>query len=205
MVKRDAFSLIELIFAIVIIGITVISLPMMNQVNSKGIENALVQEVIYATSAKLNQATSYNWDELDDGNSSFSKVISNGDCNSSTKLRIGHINQPYHRRCLDDTSIRPSNIGSDGGDLDDLDDLDTITSSLFFTNGGAFVADADGYKNNYTTTISVTYADFGVTTAASKNIKKTTIIVKDLDANTVTSLSTYSANIGEANYYKRGY
>ena len=204
MVKRDAFSLIELIFAIVIIGITVISLPMMNQVNSKGIENALVQEVIYATSAKLNQATSYNWDELDDGNSSFSKVISNGDCNSSTKLRIGHINQPYHR-CLDDTSIRPSNIGSDGGDLDDLDDLDTITSSLFFTNGGAFVADADGYKNNYTTTISVTYADFGVTTAASKNIKKTTIIVKDLDANTVTSLSTYSANIGEANYYKRGY
>lgn len=205
MVNRYAFSMIELIFAIVVIGITVISLPVMTEVNSKGLENALVQEVIFATSTVINQSTTYNWDEMDDGNSSLSKVISTGDCNSSTKLRIGHINGPNHRRCLDDTSVRPSTIGSDGGDLDDIDDLNGTTSPLFFTNGLAFVADAHGYKKNYTTTISVKYDDFGATTAASKNIKKITVLVKDTDGNNVTALSTFSANIGEADFFKDTY
>ena len=45
--KRFGFTMIELIFAIVIIAISVMSLPMMTQVTNKGLEESLVQEAIF--------------------------------------------------------------------------------------------------------------------------------------------------------------
>jgi len=62
-VVKRAFTLIELIFAIVIIAITVVSLPMMTQVISKGIEKNLLQEAIFAGAAVLNESVSAKWDE----------------------------------------------------------------------------------------------------------------------------------------------
>jgi prepilin-type N-terminal cleavage/methylation domain-containing protein len=56
---RLAFTMIELIFAIVIIAISVMSLPMMTQVTSAGIERNLVQEAIFASVAEINLATTY--------------------------------------------------------------------------------------------------------------------------------------------------
>jgi len=103
-VRRYAFSLIELIFAIVVISIAVISLPMMIQTTSKGIQGNLTQEAIFASSTKLNEIISYPWDDnsMQKG-TIFSRVIwtSVNDCNSTTKLRLGHILQQQHRRCLD--------------------------------------------------------------------------------------------------------
>lgn len=201
--NKSAFSMIELIFAIVIIGVSVISLPMMTQVTSKAIEENLVQEAVFAASTELNQIVSYYWDENSvENNNSLSRVIDTNDCNITTRLRVGHIDQPLHRRCLDNNATRPSPepLGSDGGDLDDIDDTTGI-SSIF----ESFVASAEGYKEDYNKTVAVTYSSFGDTTAASKNIKKITVTITDLDGETITSLSTFSANIGEVDYYKRSY
>lgn len=63
MVRRSAFTLIELVFAIVIVAITVLSIPVMLQINSRGIEASVDQEAVFAASAKLMQTLAYPWDE----------------------------------------------------------------------------------------------------------------------------------------------
>lgn len=197
MVNRLAFTLIELIFAIVIIGISVISLPMMSQVIAKNTKGSMVQEAIYAASAELNQVVSYNWDENSiEDNASISRVVwaSSNECNNNTKRRVGHINQPYHRRCTDDNT---SGVTSVKDNLDDLDDA---------AHGSAEIFDGDisrsGYKTDYYSSVSVSSSSFGG--ASASNIKKVTINIFDEDEKIV-QLSTFSANIGEVDYYKRTY
>lgn len=200
-----AFTMIELIFAIVIIAITVLSLPMMTQVTSKGIENNLVQEAIFAASTKINETVSYYWDEnsLESGKY-LSNVVSvaPSDCNETTKLRSGHINQPLHRRCIDDTTLRPSTtLGSDSADLDDIDDVHGSTTNIFTST----TTSASGYKKNYNVTTSVSYASFGTEASTTNNIKKIEVTVTDSSSNTITKLNTYVSNIGEIDYLKRSF
>ncbi len=203
MSSKSAFSMIELIFAIVIIGVSVISLPMMTQATSKGVEGNLVQEAIFAASAELNQVLSYQWDEnAIEGSNLLSKVVwtSTTDCNSTTKLRAGHVNQPLHRKCIDNEILRPT-IAVDGT-INDIDDAINSTPVTIFTEAAGT---SQGYKNNYNSIVSVEYADFGATTAASQNMKKVTVSITDSDGKIITLLKTYSANIGEIDYYKRSY
>ena len=215
--KRSAFTLIELIFAIMIIAIAVMSLPMMSQTATDSIEGSIVQEAIFAASTELNQGVTYKWDDNStDSGFSTSRVIwtSTNDCNQTTKLRDGHINQPKHRRCSDNnySVMQPSVIGSDSGDLDDLDDLNGSTTELFITSSGSSTS-AQGYKNEYNRTISVDYVAFGEqdttkidypTTAISKDMKEIKITITD-DGNIVTQLKTYSANIGEVDIHSKVY
>lgn len=206
---RTAFTLIELIFAIVVIGITVISLPMMGQVINKGIEGNMVQEAIFIASTELNQAVTAKWDEnslQDGGSNSLARVIDNGNCDNNElsttyRQKIGHINQPFHRRCLDLNTTTISNASSNNN-IDALDDMEKTDVNL--TNSGVGQA---GYKQLYTTTVNVTNAGviFGEDQAnANSDIKKITVTVSDNDG-IITSLITYSANIGEVDYYKRSY
>jgi len=213
-VKRYAFTMIELIFAIVVISIAVISLPMMIQTSTKGIESNLVQEAIFASSAKLKEIISYPWDDNSiQSGSMLSKVIwtSAHDCNSSTKLRPGHIMEQQHRRCLDSnfSLIQPTAVlgmeVNDAGVYDDIDDFNNVSTHIFINNTGGSITSAQGYKEDYTMDINVSYAAFDTTTAASKNMKKIDITIKDSDNNITTKLHTYSANIGEVDYYKRSF
>ena len=206
MVTRYAFTMIELIFAIVIISIAVLSLPMMNQVIAKNTEGSIVQEAIFAASAELNQVLSFNWDENSiEDNTSLSRVIwtSSTDCNNTTKRRPGHINQAYHRRCADDNTTRPSttmglDIGESPGNKNDIDDA--VHSSVSALEGSS---SATGYKVSYNSSVTVTSpSSFGGTSDA--NIKKITVTISDADGN-ITQLSTFSSNIGEIDYYKRSY
>ena len=205
LLKKSAFTMIELIFAIVIIGIAVISLPMMTQATSKSIEENLVQEAVFAASAELNQVLSYNWDENSkESETSLAKVAWTSDCNSSTKLRPGHISQTLHRRCVDSNASVPTlSLGLEGGEVtpDDIDDVNQSKHDIFidYTNSSA------GYKESYTSEINISYANFGSVIAADKNIKKVKITISDSNNNTITSLKAYSANIGEIDYYKRSY
>ena len=190
---RYAFTLIELIFAIVIIGITVITLPMMNQIISKGIEGNIVQEAIFASATKLNQITTAYWDDnsFEPGytelNSSSRIINVSGDCNPISKKRAGDVS----RRCLDDNTTTASNTNS-RADITSLDDMAHPQQALFLNP----TPSKSGYKNSYTSTVTVTpNAIFAG--SANPNMKKITITVKNSDGKIVTSLNTYSANIGE--------
>jgi len=189
---RFAFTMIELIFAIVVIGISVMSLPTMTNVINKGIENNIVQEAIFASSTELMGATSGYWDEnsMQDINKSATSRVINiyNDCNSSTKLRFGHINQPYHRRCLDNLSTTPR--ATSGGNVYDLDDASHSSKDIFINPS----PNAKGYKQSYKSTITV---------VQNGDIKEITSTIKDENNNTITVLKAQSANIGETEYFKR--
>ena len=194
---RPAFTMIELVFAIVVIAIAVVSLPMMMQSNTKGMEKNIVQEAIFAASVELMQATTGYWDanSTDDNNESeYSRVINiSQDCNSTTKLRPGQINQPYHRRCLDDTDLHTASNEKNSSFIT-LDDFSHPQRPLFIGE----TDDGSGYKHmNYTSTLTVHQA------ADDNNTKILTITVFDENNNTVTLLRTKSANIGEPQYYYR--
>ena len=206
--KRFAFSMIELVFAIVIIGITVASLPIMTNAIGEGVENNLVQEAVFAASAQMNQVLSYRWDEnsineaADVNATGLAKVIDNIDfCDDDTKLKPGHIDQPLHRRCLDSNTTTTSTLGSgDGGETlkDDIDD-NIVTGQALFT---ATASSADAYKDNYTYSIAVSKSTFEGR-VNSNEAKEITVTVFDSDGDTLTQLQSYSFNIGEVDYHKR--
>ncbi len=204
---RSAFTLIELIFAIVVIGISVISLPMMTQVTTSSIEGNMVQEAIFAAATELNLAITANWDDhsIEAANpNSLARVIDDGTCSAIAALvaprrKVGHIDQPLHRRCLDDDQTVVTYADADtSANVVALDELEK-------TNSNAFTAETvlqAGYKNQYNVTIDVTRpANFNGNNVAIKEIEVT---ISDADG-IVTSLKTYSANVGEVDYFKRMY
>ena len=201
--KRFAFTMIELIFAIVIIAISVMSLPMMTQVTQKGIESNILQEAIFAASAELMGATAGYWDEVsmrDINVSHLSRVIDIGasnDCNNTTKLKPGHINQPFHRRCLDENSTAITDLDKNITSIYSLDDAAHGTEDIFVDGTATGTADKTGYKELYNSEINVSLS------STDNNIKIITATVTDSDGNPITVLKTQSANIGEIDYYKR--
>jgi len=201
-VKKAAFTLIELIFAIVIIAITVVSLPMMNQAVSKGISANIVQEAIFAAATELNSAVSANWDanSSEPNISTYARVIETtpGYCDATTRLMDGHIKQPLHRRCLESNTTRASNTKLNA---DALEDMGHGSKNIFVDT----TTEAAGYKDTYTSEVTITpNASFGVLNS-DPNIKEIEIIVKNSSGKTIVKLKTYSCNIGEVDYYSRSY
>ena len=208
MVKRSAFSFIELIFTIVIIAITVVSLPMMNQAIYKSVDENLVQEAIFAAATELNEAVTASWDEASIDASfpnSYARVIDhtgscNDDSNSSTYRQMpGHINQPLHRKCLIDSTVLPVDSSADLT-ITALDDMEHGSQNIFvdLTN------DSVGYKQAYNSTIAVD-RNILFDEIINPDIKRIVIRIDDSDGNIVTSLTTYSTNIGEVDYMKKEY
>ena len=198
---RHAFTFIELIFAIVIIAITIISLPMMNQAISKGIDENLVQEAIFASEAYLSEASTYAWDEnsLADVNlSSYSRIINlNNECNATTKQRKGNI----HRQCLSSLTTGISTMVN--GQMYAVDP-NNFHSELYDTSQAGTGDGASGYKKtDYNISLSITTpVAFG--TAPTNDMKKLSVQVTDnSNGNTIVKLSTYVANIGEVPYYHK--
>jgi len=108
------------------------------------------------------------------------------------------MNKPKGRRCLNDTTITtPSNTAANA--VVGLEDMEKTDEDIFLGNKGE-----TGYKQKYTYTLDVTHpATFGG--SSNNNIKKIQIAIKDEDLKIVTRLTTYSANIGETDIYKRTY
>lgn len=189
--------MIELIFAIVVVSIVVFSLPMMIQMVSKEVEDNIVQEAIFAASTELMESTSYYWDanSMQDNNlSNLERVINiNNVCESNASnprygLAPGHIAQPYHRRCLENSAIAPAD--SNSALFPNLDNAEHADQLMFTDN----TTDAVGYKEDYHSTVDVT---------RTNDTKVITVTVTTSGGDLITRLRTYSANIGEVDFYKR--
>ena len=194
--NRFAFTMLELIFAIVIISITILSLPMMSQINEKGMEENIVQEAIFAASTELMGASAGYWDtqSMEDSNySHISRVIDiDGDCNNITsskryRLKTGHIEQPFHRRCVISTTGNCADSSSTI--FPNLNNAEHSSSEIFLNDN----PDNSGYKKTYFSKVDVT---------RDKNIKYIKVTVSD-SKKTLVVLKMQSANIGEVDYFKR--
>ena len=200
--KKSAFTLIELIFAIVIIAVSVMSLPMMTQATSKGIEANIVQEVIFATGAILNESTTYYWDSnsMDDSNTTsngYSRVVNAGQCvgGGVPYKRVGHIN----RQCLDDNTTTPNAVG----DSTSIEWAANIYNDIDILTGTAAAAT---YKDSYSARAIVTSCStggcikFGLAADPNNNpsLKEVQVQVTPTgSANILVLLRAYVANIGE--------
>nr|WP_321267708.1 hypothetical protein [uncultured Sulfurimonas sp.] len=196
-----AFTMIELIFAIVVIAISVVSLPMITQITMKTIDDNLVQEAIFASVAGLNEATSYRWDEhsmndklIDPINS---RVINTGDCVVGIpNKRLGHIN----RQCLENLGTAPYVGGPPYSDS--LDEAAHGAQSIYIVGA---TTSAEGYKKLYNSTLTVTpNVVFEDGAGNNPNMKEIILTVLDAsDSSTVVQMKTYSANIGEITYERK--
>lgn len=196
---KQAFTLIELIFAIVVIAIAMVSLPMMTQSTLKGVEANVLQETIFATGTILTESTTYYWDKhsMDDAPPPIERVVNTGGClNVGTSFkRTGHIN----RQCLDDNTTTPDIVG----DNTSIEQAANTYNGLEILTGDAA---SQTYKYNYTATATVTRCNnapgcvqFGLE-ANNPNLKEITIDVERTDkpGTVVVELHAYTANIGQA-------
>ena len=206
---RTAFTLIEIVFTILLLGIIATGLPMLLIGDADTREETIVQEAIYASTAKMSQLLSYAWDENSiaplTSTVASSKVLDINsttrdiefDRNGLTKFRLGHF-VGTGRRSLYDISITnrfSSAIGFDAGEtnatFDDIDDdIGTVT---FIESTGTTNTSSIGYKENYRMNISVSYIDVNNTygnnfiagmefenpVATTTNMKRITVQITD--------------------------
>ena len=219
--------MIELIFAIVIIAIVVISLPLMMKTNEDAMEGNVVQEALFASSAKMMQVLSYPWDEhstdstnpntygkvvnITGGNTNYIRKDANGTTDTASSYRVGHILENNHRRFHDVSLADANTIGA----------LGSVTPPTALNNVNITNAPFDnpttsqtGYKNNYKMDVSVNYVSdnnfagstfifSGTGNATASNIRLITVTIKDSAGVPLTLLRSYSSNIGEFDFAKR--
>lgn len=213
--------MIELIFAIVIIGIAVAGVPQMIERNSKSLEGNLVQEGVFAASAKAAQLLTYRWDtNSQDPNDllSHSKILDmptgSTDFNRTNSIfRKGGITAEAHRRFH-------SAVTNPVGPV--LNGLATGTQN-FITGGtskegykhefrvnisASYVNDGDGSYNTNSPSVVYNFPNFPSTVSNTPtNMKMVRIALQMLDESgtwkEMAVLDVYAANIGEIDYYKR--
>ena len=133
---QQGIAMIELIFAIVIMGIVLMSAPMLISTATKSGYIALQQEGINEAASQINMILGYTWDESNTDDSHVITVLQTAgdpglDENVTTGRRAGTPNIS-ERTFIDDNSTKwsASAIGADGGDLDDMDDFNGTTVNL---------------------------------------------------------------------------
>lgn len=195
---KSAFTLIELIFAIVIIGIAALSLPMMSQVTASGSEKSLAQEAIFIAFTEITKVTSSAWDENSRvGNNDYEHVIfvDNTEAGSGLLRRSGNINILYNTDI--NRTIRPSALGFDANDFDGTvnreDDVDDYIITGAAATGSA--GSASGYKFQYTKDIGVAASGSFGTLVNNPNIKRIQIGV-NASGSLLASFYMYTMNSG---------
>jgi hypothetical protein len=159
---RPAIAMIELIFAIVIIGIVLMSAPMLISTASKSGYVAIQQEGINEAATKVNMIMGYHWDEWSADELFLDPILGvssagHNDLNESgtTGRRIGTPKESYRsfvRSDGTDDLNASTTLGFDGTESeDDMDDFQGA-STLFFTG--------ETSTNEYveTTTINISTA-----------------------------------------------
>lgn len=228
MVRRSAFTLIELIFAIVIIAITVLSVPMMLQINSRGVQAGIDQEAVFAASAKLMQTLAYPWDEYSSTVDEITGVISDpgivtiagGTASLACPRASGG-----ERVC---NGYAISQLGVDDNSSIIAMDERIETNRAMDTNAttvGSVISTAATYKATYSMDVNVVHVSddnatdgsailynttnpftgktFLLSTgalspASPSHLKMVSVSIKDQNNRVITTLRAYAANIGWA-------
>lgn len=216
-IGRAAFTMIELIFAIVLIGVTVLTVPMMIETNNKALESNIAQEAIFLTSAVLSLTTTMVWDNRSivstgsTDNYVIAKILDIPGTNNHPRtaldstLRAGGIHEDKHRQFFDYNVSNPAQFYP----------AQTVDISMDFE--GEVNTTALGYKYDYGVVINRGYVSDNTNSFEStlgnkpvSNLKMTEVQIYDNpttlnDDTLITVLRAYTANIGEVDYAKRSF
>ena len=220
---RAGFTLIELIFAIVVIAVLVAGVPRIIAQNDVAVESSLVQDGISAVAGTSSAILSFAWDassanaadpldyaKVVDNTGSLGRKVVNLPSGAGTvavilPLRAGHINQENHRR------FHSANAPVTAGAIANIGAIQTTLSSAASAHGykSAYsIAIAPGYvpdgAANITgagSTISYNFSDTQVT--GPTNMKTAEIKLSSSTAANIVTMRVYAANIGEIDFQKR--
>ncbi len=209
---KRASSLLELVIAIVVMGIAVISFPLVLSTIQANNTFTLQGEALLGVKVRLDDILTYRWDENSLINDKIFVLVTDGDselnATTGTTRRIGHVPAYKRRKFSPDLngSTASSNLGKDGGDLDDIDDFNATTETLQATientnldyrfkdyNISATVNYVSDIANYSGTTLNYTFSDATISTRSS--IKMITLNVSGID--TPFTLRAFTCNVGE--------
>ena len=216
--NKKAMAMIELIFAIVVMGIAMLSIPMIMTQSSRGGDSAMMQESVAATSSEIQMIMSRAWDEGNTVASLGSPILATQSVNFATRAGLNAAS----RTTLSTNGLRlsASPIGIDQpNDSDDIDDFNGFTNNFTIYNGVqqqshlgeyidtqinmratvAYVNDAIALNTNVNFDYDPTSVAGGTT-----NIKRISVNLKTANnqdaalANKNITLNAFSCNIGTA-------
>ncbi|QIR76904.1 hypothetical protein FA592_11930 [Sulfurospirillum diekertiae] len=208
---RSAMSMIELVFAIVIMGIAVMSLPLiLTQVQNNN-AFAMQQEAILAAKAKIGDILTYEWDDNSySATAQRSYVLDtlngNGDLNrtGTTDQRVGHVNANYRRKLFDTSIALAARSATDtnttgGNDVDRFNGQDTNISATLENAGKGL-----DYVFALTLKPIITYAR---DTATYSNTPLNNFVFDFANANAITNIKTISVQVtgGDQNITLRAF
>ncbi len=189
---KNAFTLVELIFSIVIIALVFTVVPKLLFVTTKTMEVSIKEDGLFAAMALMGNIIRLPWDEntiLSEG-----KILDT-DANTCTDYRIGGF--AGSRNCLNSSASATTKaaFGSAGvlyGDVDDYDAYSAVTT---------------GGRIPYTLGVEVNYADTNFNAAAgSDELKEVKVNVSATGKSSLCStFFYYSANLGHVQINKRAW
>ncbi len=218
--------MIELIFAIVVVSISILALPTVLLTDATSQEQTLKEEGIMLTTTKVAQVLTYPWDQNSPplGVMSSSQVLNTGGDTDLSRIgasdfREGHFPDELRRRMTPSSNPRAASaIGGAANSNIGAFDGEQVTV-------GAAGADL-GYKKQYRLTTAVSYvtdaADYNTTgntnilfdfdtnaSAGTSNIKMVRVSTDELDTAgnwvPIIQMTSFASNIGEAEFFKRRY
>lgn len=224
---RPAIAMIELIFALVVMGITLLSVPLVVNQSIRSSTVAMQQEAIAAAASQLSLILTQKWDAFDSNATAPSGILNVTQGAAALALGARDLNTTYSTRRFNiqagfTNATTPANLGQElGVDYDDVDDFDNknMTLTLYgaenesLSNNKGEYADTTlvmqntvryGLDNapNYANSPVVFNFPFTSTAAGSTNIKLVSVTLtsgSNVDElNKEVSLSAFTCNIGTA-------
>lgn len=160
--------MIELIFAIVIMGITLLSAPMLISMASSSAQTTFRQESIAMLASHTNALLSYAWDEQDTASVNNDTVLRTDSIVARLNTRLGGSSKlrilppaPVARTASPRGQFGPNQDPDEAvlADRDDVDDFDNDVAALSMIDAVADVTDGDFLDQSIRITTTVTYAD----------------------------------------------
>ena len=200
--KKCSFTLIELILAIIIVGISITAIPMLLTTSTNSIDTVSKESSFFNAYALLTLIQTTEWDENNTKGDNYYKVLTATGGDSELKCDRNGTLAFNNDSGADCDNNKTSHIGldDDGENKDDVTTYDDID-------------DFDGYSDSsldqYDLHISVKYisdnADYSAKniyfnetlgSASGTNVKKIELNVTDKNGNLIAVLGYYSCNIG---------
>ncbi len=221
---RKATSMIELVFAIVVMGIAMMSLPLiLTQVQNNN-TFALRQEAILSIKTKLSYILAYQWDASTyDATADIERVLdiptssdTDTDLNRNSSLRrVGHLSYDARRRFFSATTTANFDLNTTPQDIDDFrgttetksimpSALDDFIFNLELNTSVAYIKDKPS-SGSYATSSFIDFVFDTNTTTNSTNIKMIRVMGNANGLDTPIYMYAFSSNIGESKVAKRAW
>ena len=214
MIKRAGFTLIELIFSMVIVAMVFTVIPKIIYAFNKSDNFSIREDALFNGMSIINMISRLPWDE---NNTNYNDILhtQNGfiECNETTFYRAGGF--VGSRNC--ENNLSASAISNDGesnwlyyNDVDDFNDLN-ITSKISgqqvytISNRVNYIKDDISYTNQKATISLQSLPDFNMTTNLKKIKSDIYYSGKRGKIRHLSQFSYISANIGQLIINKRAW